>query len=73
MRVLAAVKAFQTAKEARMPTVGRNLYEEALADARSTLDEAAFEAIWAEGSAMTIEEAINYVLERVAPRKPERQ
>ena len=65
VRVLAAVKAFQTAKEARMATTARRLYEEALADARTILDEPAFEAIWAEGSAMTIEEAIEYVLEQV--------
>ena len=73
VRLLAAAKAFQTAKKAKMLTPARYLYEQTLADARSTLDEAAFEAAWAEGSAMTIEEAISYVLERVAPRKPERR
>lgn len=65
VRVLAAVKALQTTKEARMPTVARYLYEQALADARDLLDDATFEATWAKGSAMTIEEAIDYVLERV--------
>ena len=48
-----------------MPTVAGQLYKEALADARGILDEPTFEATWAEGSTMTIEEAIEYVLERV--------
>ncbi|MGB0387527.1 MAG: tetratricopeptide repeat protein [Ardenticatenaceae bacterium] len=65
VRLLAAVKAFQTAKEARMATTARQLYEQTRASALTTLDEPAFEAAWAEGAAMTIEEAIDYVLERV--------
>jgi non-specific serine/threonine protein kinase len=40
----------------------RTNYEGYLAAARSRLDEAAFEAAWAEGKAMTPEEAVEYVL-----------
>ncbi|MGB0384164.1 MAG: AfsR/SARP family transcriptional regulator, partial [Ardenticatenaceae bacterium] len=62
VRVLAAAKAFQTAKEVKMLTPAPHFCEEALASARTILDEAAFDAAWAEGAAMTIEEAIDYVL-----------
>ena len=37
-------------------------YEDNLSAARSQLDEAMFEKAWAEGKAMTIEEAIEYAL-----------
>jgi non-specific serine/threonine protein kinase len=55
------------------PSEGSNPhYESALAAARSRLDEAAWEAAWAEGRQMTPEEAIGYALleEEVGPAPP---
>lgn len=40
--------------------VERPLYEQTVTTARSRLDEEAFAAAWAEGQAMTLEEAIDY-------------
>ena len=37
-------------------------YEQDLAAVRSTLDEASFDAAWAEGRAMSFEQAVGYVL-----------
>ena len=45
-------------------------YEDRLAAARSQLDEAAWEAAWAEGRAMTLEQAVEYALEREATPEP---
>ena len=41
----------------------RNEYEQALASARVALGEKAFTAAWAEGQAMTLEQAVAYALE----------
>jgi predicted ATPase/class 3 adenylate cyclase len=38
--------------------------DEAVAAARASLGEAAFEAAWAEGAAMTLDDAVSYALER---------
>jgi non-specific serine/threonine protein kinase len=45
-------------------------YEGYLATARVGLDEAAFEAAWSEGQAMSTEEAIEYALSKEEERKP---
>jgi predicted ATPase/DNA-binding XRE family transcriptional regulator len=45
----------------------RSLYEEQLAAARESLDERAWEEAWAEGRAMTTEEAVAYALENQNP------
>lgn len=66
------------ASEAILETVGaplyvhaqdRALYERAVGVLRSRLSKAAFEAAWAEGRAMTSEQAIEYALEN--PKTPE--
>ncbi len=41
-------------------------YERALTDGRGQLDEATWEAAWAEGQAMSLEQAIAYALEPTA-------
>ncbi len=41
------------------------MYEQALASSRSHADADAFAAAWAEGRAMTLEQAIAYALEPV--------
>jgi len=45
-------------------------YERRLANARASLGEAAFEAAWAEGKAMTIEQAVEYALSKEDPTPP---
>jgi hypothetical protein len=40
----------------------RKDYERYLASARAQLDEAAWEAAWQEGQAMTLEQAVEYAL-----------
>ena len=42
----------------------RACYERSVAAARAQLDEAAFAAAWAEGRAMTLEQAILFALDR---------
>ena len=44
--------------------------EERIASARRGLGDAAFEKAWADGQAMTIEQAVDYALERGEPEKP---
>jgi len=41
----------------------RRLYEAAMNSARAQFDAATFDALWAEGQAMTLEQAITYALE----------
>ena len=43
--------------------LAQSRYEQGLADVRSALSEASFEAAWAEGRAMSSEQAIDYALE----------
>ncbi len=49
---------------APLPPVDRRRYDVAIADIRAQLDEPTFAAAWAEGQAMTLEQAIAYALER---------
>ena len=64
-----AVRLFGAAAELRTvigwprPPVDRSYYESLLAAARTQLDEATFATAWAEGRAMTLEQAIADALE----------
>src|SRR5262249_45065689 len=46
----------------RLAPAGRISYANDLADVRARLDEATFETVWAEGGAMTMEQAVAYAL-----------
>jgi non-specific serine/threonine protein kinase len=48
----------------------RSVYQDRVSVARAELDEAAWQAAWAEGEAMTPEEAIEYALSKEEERKP---
>jgi hypothetical protein len=39
-------------------------YEQAVSKLRAEVDEVSFRKLWAEGSAMTVDDAINYALEK---------
>ena len=47
--------------------LAQSRYEQGLADVRAALSEASFDAAWAEGRAMTSEQAIEYALEEPPP------
>jgi predicted ATPase/DNA-binding CsgD family transcriptional regulator len=49
----------------------RPYYEPSMATARARLGEAAWEAVWAEGSTMSAEEAVEYALSEEVARAPE--
>ena len=48
------------------PPNAHRVYERHLAFAQMHLDEAAWQAAWAEGHAMTLEQAVAYALEQVS-------
>jgi hypothetical protein len=45
-----------------MPPIMCSKYQQAVATARSQLDETTFTEIWTEGQAMTLEKAVAYAL-----------
>jgi ABC-type transport system substrate-binding protein len=49
-----------------VPLVARDDYDRALAAARTEVDPNTWAAAWAEGKAMTLEQAIAYALEEAA-------
>jgi len=57
-RLFGAMEAWCAAKDISLQPVERGEYERDLATARAQLDEATFAAAWAEGQAMTVDEAI---------------
>ena len=61
MQVFGCAKYRQSAY--RLLHAARLEYDRALAAARAQLDEAAWNAAWAEGRAMTLEQAVTYALE----------
>ncbi|MFN8496416.1 MAG: adenylate/guanylate cyclase domain-containing protein [Anaerolineae bacterium] len=63
-RLLGAFEAWRTS--IGISTIGpyQMAYDEALAAAHAKLDDAGFAALWAEGQAMTLDEAITYALEQ---------
>jgi hypothetical protein len=62
-KLFGASEALPEAMGAPLEPGDRALQEPYLAAARSQLDEAAWQEAWAQGQAMTLEEAISYVLE----------
>jgi tetratricopeptide (TPR) repeat protein len=62
VRLLGAGEAYCETLGARPPVCVAAEYERAVAEARAALDEAAFAAAWAEGRAMTLDEAVDYAL-----------
>ena len=63
-RVFGATEALREAICAPMPPVERPDYDRAVAAARAQLGEVAFSSGWAEGRAMTLEQAIAHALEQ---------
>ena len=62
-RILAAADALLTAINASLESDDRIPYEHGVASARARLDEEAFAGAWAEGQALSMEQAIAYALE----------
>ncbi|HSH82282.1 MAG TPA: hypothetical protein VLA19_27455, partial [Herpetosiphonaceae bacterium] len=63
-RLLGAVSAIdENVDSPRFPDGDRRAYDRALAETRAQLDADTFAAAWAEGRAMTLEQAIDYALE----------
>jgi len=60
VRLLAAVEAFARQSGIKLATVGpiQMAYDQALEMDRAQLDPATFEAAWAEGQAMTLEQVL---------------
>ena len=67
-RIFGAAEALRTSIAAPLPPVNRPAYECAVATARGQLDAGTWAAAWAEGRAMTLEEAIAYALDLASPR-----
>jgi tetratricopeptide (TPR) repeat protein len=61
-QLLSAVEAFHQALGTVMAPADRKEYDHILAAVRAQLDEATFNAAWAEGRTMTLEQAIEYAL-----------
>ena len=73
IRIFGAAKALRDIISAPRPAAHRAAYERILATARAQLDETTFAATWAEGKAMTAEQAMEYALskeEEPAPSPP---
>jgi len=64
-QLLGAVEASYQALGAVMAPADRKEYDHILAAVRAQLDEAAFNAAWAEGQTITLEQAIEYALQNV--------
>ncbi len=62
-RLFGAAGAVRTASGIPLPPVDRSRYERYLAAARAQSTEAVWNAAWAEGQAMTLEQAVAYALE----------
>jgi non-specific serine/threonine protein kinase len=65
-RLLGAAEALREATAGVLPAWERADYERCVAAAREALGEAAFAAAWAEGRALSLDEAVAYALEEVA-------
>ena len=66
MRLLGAAAALREALHVPVPPVDQRDRVHSISIIRAQLDEAAFEAAWAQGQAMTIEQAIEYALTGIA-------
>jgi hypothetical protein len=60
--LLAAAEALRTLIGVQRPPAARPAYTRDVAATRAQLDEATFDAAWAEGQALTLEQAISYAL-----------
>jgi tetratricopeptide (TPR) repeat protein len=67
VRLLGAATALRLALGSPPPPADRIAHERALTAIRATLGEAAFAAAWAEGEAMTLEQAIDHALGATGP------
>jgi predicted ATPase/DNA-binding SARP family transcriptional activator len=63
IHLLGAGEAFCETLGARPPVAVAEEYERTVAEGRAVLGEAAFAAVWAEGRAMSLEQAVEYALE----------
>jgi predicted ATPase len=66
-RLLGAAEALREASGTPLPPYPFRSYERVLADLKSALGPASFDVAWAEGRAMTADQAIAYALEGVQP------
>ena len=62
-RLYGAAQALRETIGSPLPAEDRAYYEEAVADVHTIPGEASFEAAWAEGRAMPLEQAVAYALE----------
>jgi non-specific serine/threonine protein kinase len=69
-RLLGAADVQQRASGMVPLNIARAVHDETIAAARSGLGEDAYAAAWAEGRAMTLEQAVAYALEEPAPTTP---
>jgi hypothetical protein len=67
VRLLGALERMLETIGSRLTPADRDHYDPVYAAARSQLNEAAWAAAWAEGQAMTMEEAIAYALAETRP------
>jgi hypothetical protein len=65
-RLFGALDGLREATGQPRPPAERVAYERSVSAARSAIGERAFEAAWAEGKAMELEQAISYALEEEA-------
>jgi predicted ATPase/DNA-binding SARP family transcriptional activator len=65
IRLLGAAETFCETLGARPPVADGAQYERTVAEGRAALGEAAFAAAWAEGRALSLEQAVQYALEEV--------
>ena len=65
-----AVAFLRDAIGAPIPLNERPSYDRDLAATRTALGDAVFEAAWAEGQVMTLEQAVAYALEELLPAHP---
>jgi predicted ATPase/class 3 adenylate cyclase len=72
-RLFGAAEALREVVGIPLPPVNRADYERDVAVARADLDETAFAAAWAEGRAMTLEQAMAYALEPTPEEPPTAQ
>jgi tetratricopeptide (TPR) repeat protein len=70
IRLLGAAEAFCETLGARPPVANALDYERTVAAGRDVLGEAAFAATWAEGRAMSLDQAIEYALEEPLSHAP---
>ena len=66
VRLLAAADTWRRVRGVPRPDADREVCDRAIASARAQLDAATVEAAWAEGAAMTLEQAIAHAHEQLS-------